>query len=118
MLSRPRFFCLVWLPLLVLMLALVPQAWAASASTAPHTGLEGGMGRSYGPDVEERVGKSNMPQTSMPMDAYGNPISGEMPQQAAPKVRPGAGAYGGYKQGPKATPRPLPDPPARPKWSF
>lgn len=76
------------------------------------------MGRSYGPDVEERAGKNNMPQTSMPMDAYGNPISGERPEEAAPKARPGAGAYGGYGQGKKATQRPLPDPPLRPKWSF
>lgn len=91
-------------------------AMAASASTAPHTGLEGGMGRSFGPDVEQRTGK-NIPQTSMPMDAYGNPVTGEIPEQA-PRQRPRSGAYGGYGKEQKSTPRPLPDVPAKPKWGF
>lgn len=115
---RPQRLLLCPLIALLFFALAAPCAWAASATTAPHSGLEGGMGRSYGPDVEERAGNKNMPQTSMPMDAYGNPISGEIPEQAAPKVRPRAGAYGGYGKTTKSTPRPLPDPPARPKWSF
>lgn len=91
-------------------------AFAASASEAPHTGLEGGHGRSFGPDVEKRSGNS-LPQTSMPMDAYGNPITGEI-QDAAPKQRPRAGAYGGYGKQQQAPSRPLPDVPAAPKWGF
>lgn len=74
------------------------------------------MARSYGPDVEQRTGK-NIPQTSMPMDAYGNPVTGEIPEQA-PRQRPRSGAYGGYGGEQKSTPRPLPDVPARPKWGF
>lgn len=114
--ARVGFACLVVLALCLSALWLTDPALAASASTAPHTGLEGGMGRSYGPDVEKRSGK-NIPQTSMPMDAYGNPVTGEMEEQA-PRQRPRAGAYGGYGKEPKSTPRPLPDVPAKPKWGF
>lgn len=102
-------------PLVLAVCCISAPVFAASASTAPHTGLEGGQGRSYGPDIEKRSG-NNIPQTSMPMDAYGNPITGEIEEQA-PKQRPRAGAYGGY--GRQAAPsRPLPDVPGKPKWGF
>ncbi|MEG2172644.1 MAG: hypothetical protein RRY29_05225 [Desulfovibrionaceae bacterium] len=113
---QPRSWHILCALLLGLVCLHAGSALAASASSAPQTGMETGHGRSYGPDVEKRSG-SNVPQTSMPMDAYGNPISGEIVEQA-PKQRPRAGAYGGYGKQPSAPSRPLPDLPAKPKWNF
>lgn len=63
-------------------------AWAASAHTAPHTGLEGGSRNSYGPDGEGKRDKRTM--MSMPNDAYGNPIV-PVEEEATPRVRPRPG---------------------------
>ena len=105
---------LLWLSLLGL-LTLSPVAGQCAASGAPYTGAESAPRHAFGPDGEGK-GSSEKRMPTTRMDAYGNPITGEM-EAAAPRERPSAGAYGGY--GAKTRPsRPLPAVEGPPKWDF
>lgn len=119
LLALAPLLCLVCILIVVALHTFVPCAGAASASSPPHSGLEGGMGRAYGPDSEGRRAGKNTPQTSVPFDAYGNPITGEVEDAPRRAERPRPGAYGGYGKTRGAKPaRPLPEPEAKPQWTF
>lgn len=96
-----------------LLLAFPAAGWAASALSAPQTGLESGQRHSFGPDSEAQRDPRYM--MSAPMDAYGNPVT-PMEQKETVRVRPRAGAYGVQ---PSAPTRPLPKAPERDAgWKF
>lgn len=103
---------------LLLSLTSVASAWAATPSTAPHTGMEGGMRHSYGPEGEGSKDK-RIPTGGSVVDAYGNPIMPNEEMEEAPRQRPRPGAYGVRPTPPPS--RPLPDLPADsqgPGWKF
>lgn len=109
--------CLLTLLALGLVLTSAP-AWAASSSTAPHTGMEGGSRHTYGPEGEGRKDK-RIPTGGSPVDAYGNAIMTEEEMEEAPRQRPRPGAYGVRPTPPPS--RPLPDLPTEAKdsgWKF
>ena len=85
------------------------DAWAASALSPRHSGLE----PPGGPKPME--GLPGMGYT----DAYGRPLKDYGPEEVKPRKRPRGGAYGTY--GRKQS-RPLPDPdadtPGKPAWDF
>jgi len=95
-------------------------AWAASALSAPRTGLEA----PGGPRPLDRLpaaGRSSGTVYGNPgyTDAYGNSVDDVSPPEKAPRKRLSPGAYGAY--GNRPDPRPLPDPhngSRLPAWSF
>ncbi len=102
-----RAFCRLF-PGLAFAAALSPAGALAgvSSSQAPRTGLE--------PPDAPMKGRG-IPAVGTIKDAYGNPVTPRV-QEEAPRKRLPAGAYGGY--GRKSAPeRPLPDPGNdRPVW--
>ena len=96
------------------------SAWAASALSPRHSGLEppGRLKPLEGPP--DAGAPSGPTQGGMGYtDACGNTVGGRPPEEKAPRQRPRPGAYGSYGSG--ADSRPLPDPTPRretPAWSF
>ncbi len=92
---------------------LLASLWAPAMAARP-TGMEG-LDNESGVN---RIDRRQFPQGAVAVDAYGNPV---VPQEEKkqPRIRPGAGAYGGYGQ-PKPQERPLPDPDKGddPVWTF
>lgn len=70
----------------------VLPVWAASPSTAPHTGLEGGQRHTFGPDNEGQRDPRYSGGGTM-LDAYGNPVTPQEEEEAV-RSRPRPGAYG------------------------
>ena len=85
------------------------DAWAASALSPRHSGLEPPGGPK---PMEGLPAMGNA-------DAYGRPLKDYGPEEVKPRKRPRGGAYGTY--GRKQS-RPLPDPdadtPGKPAWDF
>ena len=111
--SGARFVALVGAVFVACALWAAP-AVAAEATSAPHTGLEGGHRHAFGPDTEGR--RDPRMSMSMPNDAYGNPIFPEVPEKA-PRQRLRTGAYGVGARQPDAGR--LPDAPGHDAgWNF
>ena len=95
-------------------------AWAASALSPRHSGLEPPGGPKPLEGLPAAGAQSGTTQGGGGYtDAYGNTVDDRQPEEKAPRQRPRPGAYGSY--GSSADSRPLPDPtPTRetPAWSF
>ena len=96
------------------------DAWAASALSPRHSGLEppGGPKPMEGLPAMGNAGNTTERGMGYP-DAYGRPLKDYGPEEVKPRKRPRGGAYGTY--GRKQS-RPLPDPdadtPGKPAWDF
>lgn len=95
-------------------------AWAASALSPRHSGLEPPGGPKPLEGLPAAGAQSGTTQGGGGYtDAYGNTVDDRPPEEKAPRQRPRPGAYGSY--GSSADSRPLPDPTPRretPAWSF
>lgn len=110
---------LLFLGCVCLIMTLISPVWGRSALSPRNSGLEPPGGpkqlEALPGNVPGRTSEGGMGY----MDAYGNPVRNQQPQEKKPKFRPRPGAYGGY--GKKEQSRPLPDPDEAhkpPLWKF
>ncbi len=96
------------------------SAWAASALSPRHSGLEPPGGPKPLEGLPAAGAQPGTTQGGMGYTAAdGNTGADRPPEEKAPRQRPRPGAYGSYGSG--ADSRPLPDPTPRretPAWSF
>ena len=95
------------------------DAWAASALSPRHSGLEPPGGPKPMEGLPAMGNAGNTTERGMGYtDAYGRVLEDRPPPEAKPRHRPGPGAYGGYGREAKPV-RPLPEvQESRPAWNF